>query len=250
MADFTNKAAMGTQRINPSSMVPGARGNAPQGGFRTQMKRSPSGGAEGSGAGAPMMSQYNQLAQQLAQATPTPPPNAQQATGIAPQQGVMPSQAPVIPRVTIPTAPQSMIPQSLQNFHANPTGSTYPQGGFDPNAKRRGFERVSSNPNGPTPIHHLDLSDSSLGVPITDWWENKPSIIPSAHDQQTMLQEQLSDPSEVAGAWVLGNGQPIRSQSNLPPEKQQMLGTAKKGRSFKADDFNMLSAIFKTLGEQ
>lgn len=237
MADFTNKASMGTNRINPSSMVPGARGNAPQGGFRTQMKRSPSGGAEGSGGG--QSAQFNQLAQQLAQAQNT-----------APQQGVAPSQAPVIPRVTIPTAPQSMIPQSLQNFHASPTGSTYPQGGFDPNAKRRGFERVSSNPNGPTPIHHLDLSDSSLGVPITEWWENKPSIIPQAHDQQSMLQEQLSDPSEAAGAWVLGNGQPIRSQSNLPPEKQQMLGTAKKGRSFKADDFNMLSAIFKTLGEQ
>lgn len=36
MADFTDKAALGTSRVNPSSMVPGATGNAPQGGFRTQ----------------------------------------------------------------------------------------------------------------------------------------------------------------------------------------------------------------------
>lgn len=218
MADFTNKAAMGTSRINPSSMVPGARGNAPQGGFRTQLKRSPSGGAEGSG-GAPQ-SQYNQLAQQMAQHT-------------APQQGVTPSQAPVIPRVTIPTAPQSMIPQSLQNFHANPTGSTYPNsvGGADLSAKMRSTNRVSSNPNGPTPIQH---------IPSGNWWENAPGTAP---------QEQTPD-SSFLGPWVMNN-EPMRSsQSDLPPEKQQMLGTAKKGRSFKADDFNMLSAIFKTLGEQ
>lgn len=220
MADFTNKAAMGTSRINPSSMVPGARGNAPQGGFRTQLKRSPSGGAEGSGAVAPPMSQYNQLAQQMMQNT-------------APQQGVAPSQAPVIPRVTIPTAPQSMIPQSLQNFHANPTGSTYPNsvGGADLSAKMRSTNRVSSNPNGPTPIQH---------IPSGNWWENAPGTTP---------QEQTPD-SSFLGPWVMNN-EPMRSsQSNLPPEKQQMLGTAKKGRSFKADDFNMLSAIFKTLGEQ
>lgn len=39
MADFTDKLAMGTSRMNPSSMVPGSTGNAPQGGFGTQMKR-------------------------------------------------------------------------------------------------------------------------------------------------------------------------------------------------------------------
>lgn len=38
MADFTDKAALGTSRVNPSSMVPGATGNAPQGGFGTQVK--------------------------------------------------------------------------------------------------------------------------------------------------------------------------------------------------------------------
>ena len=36
MADFTDKAALGTHRINPSSMVPGATGNAPQNGVSTQ----------------------------------------------------------------------------------------------------------------------------------------------------------------------------------------------------------------------
>ncbi len=38
MADFTDKLAMGTSRMNPSSMVPGSTGNAPQGGFGTQVK--------------------------------------------------------------------------------------------------------------------------------------------------------------------------------------------------------------------
>ena len=42
MADFMNKAAAGTSRMNPSSMVPGSTGNAPQGGFGTQAaKRAP-----------------------------------------------------------------------------------------------------------------------------------------------------------------------------------------------------------------
>ncbi len=39
MGDFTDKMAMGTSRMNPSSMVPGAMGgNAPQNGMTSQMK--------------------------------------------------------------------------------------------------------------------------------------------------------------------------------------------------------------------
>ena len=39
MADFTDRLALGTSRMNPSSMVPGSTGNAPQGGFGTQLKQ-------------------------------------------------------------------------------------------------------------------------------------------------------------------------------------------------------------------
>ena len=38
MADFTDKLSLGTSRMNPSSMVPGASGNAPQAGLGTQLK--------------------------------------------------------------------------------------------------------------------------------------------------------------------------------------------------------------------
>lgn len=219
MADFTNKASMGTNRINPSSMVPGARGNAPQGGFRTQMKRSPSGGAEGSG-GAPQMSQYNQLAQQLAQAQNTAPPQGvvPKVSNTNPFAQSLPLSAAkpmgngggVVPRVTLPMQPNAGTPFN-ENDYVPP--------------------RMSSAKNGPTPIQH---------IPSGNWWENAPGTAP---------QEQTPD-SSFLGPWALNNEPMRQSQSDLPPEKQQMLGTAKKGRSFKADDFNMLSAIFKTLGEQ
>lgn len=230
MADFTNKAAMGTQRINPSSMVPGARGNAPQGGFRTQLKRSPSGGAEGSGV-APQ-SQYNQLAQQLAQGL-----NSQVAQQMmqhtAPQQTGNVPKVPMtnpfangnslplsaakpmggngsVPRVTLPMSPNAGIPMG-ENDWMNP--------------------RVSSAKNGPTPIQH---------VPTGSWWEDNGSS---------------AQPDGFLGPWATSN-EPIRKQqSDLPTSTQQMLGSQtatqqKKNRSYKPEDFAMLSAIFKTLGEQ
>lgn len=74
MADFTNAQALGTQRMNPSSMVPGATGNAPQGGFGTQARAS----------------QMASLARQLAPA----------------------GQQPGAPRLKMPPSPQQAAPQT------------------------------------------------------------------------------------------------------------------------------------------
>ena len=121
----------------------------------------------------------------------------------------------VVPRVTLPMQPNAGRPFN-ENDYVSP--------------------RMSSAKNGPTPIQH---------IPSGNWWENAPGTAP---------QEQTPD-SSFLGPWALNN-EPMRSsQSDLPPEKQQMLGSQtatqqKKNRAFKADDFNMLSAIFKTLGEQ
>ena len=83
MADFTDKAAFGTSRMNPSSMVPGSSSNAPQGGFATQRRTQ-------APAAKPSQNQMQQLAAQL---QPRPQPKA--------------------PRVQIP-AQQSALPASMQ----------------------------------------------------------------------------------------------------------------------------------------
>lgn len=81
MADFGNATALGTQRMNPSSMVPGAMGgNAPQGGFSTQARSN----------------QMAALARQLGQGAPK-------------------GQPPAAPRLQMPPAPSGQyLPASPQ----------------------------------------------------------------------------------------------------------------------------------------
>lgn len=89
MADFTDKAALGTSRVNPSSMVPGATGNAPQGGFATQLRR-------------PASAPQSAAAQQS------------QAALLAKQLGAQTAQ---IPRLAMPQRPtQSDLPAQTQSM--------------------------------------------------------------------------------------------------------------------------------------
>ena len=95
MADFTDRASLGTNRINPSSMIPGSRGNAPQIGAASQFKR-PAANMADTG-GSPQIAQRNALAYQLSGTPPQAAPRVQ-----IPQQPQRQSD--------LPTQTQQMLP--------------------------------------------------------------------------------------------------------------------------------------------
>lgn len=103
MADFTDRASLGTSRINPSSMIPGSRSNAPQIGAVSQFRRpaAPAANmADTGGAPQQMMARRNALAYQL---NGTPPASA--------------------PRVQMPPQPQRQSDLPTQTQQMLPNGS-------------------------------------------------------------------------------------------------------------------------------
>lgn len=154
MADFTDRLALGTSRMNPSSMVPGAMGgNAPQSGFGSQLKHALTSGAQ----------------------------VANQATG----RDYSPEQE---------KAREDLMRQL--SF----------------------VKRMRETPN--------SMNRLSPTAPIS---EAKP--IPG--QDMIMLRKK-------------------RTQSDLPPEIQQMLPDKKnvKSKTYKKEDFQLLSDVFKTLGDR
>lgn len=146
MADFTDRMAMGTNRVNPSSMIPGSRGNAPQVGATSQMRR-PAAPMADTG-GSPSNAQRDALMQQL--------------------RGGMTS---------------SMV-----------------------NNMMNGNRRVQLP-----------------SAPLTGEGGAKPTAV---------------------------NEQRMKRQSELPAEAQRMLPSRSEKKSYKADDFAMLSDVFKLLSER
>ena len=174
MADFTNKAALGTRRMNPSSMVPGSSSNAPQGGFRTQLRSD----ASAAGSGAAQMPSL------------TMPQNAQVATP-----------SPVTPEM-----------QAQLLAHQLSAGGT-------PRPGQKVSSQMGRVPRVQLPMQTFEHTGQS-GPMINDF-------------------HKTGAPADM---------------SSLPTDQQAMLPSQtpaqQKKRSFKPADFNMLSAIFKTLGEQ
>ena len=174
MADFTDKAALGTRRMNPSSMVPGSSSNAPQGGFRTQLRSDAS--AAGSGA-------------------------APKPTLTMPQNTQVVQPAPVTPDMQA-----QLLAQQLN-------------AGGTPRPGQRVSSQMGRVPRVQLPMQTFEHTGQS-GPMINDF-------------------HKTGAPADM---------------SSLPTDQQAMLPSQtpaqQKKRSFKSDDFNMLSAIFKTLGEQ
>lgn len=181
MADFTDRASLGTSRINPSSMIPGARNNAPQIGAASQFR-----GAsypQGSGAAsAPVVGHSTGTAPNIHAGAP----QIGHSTGTAPNNRIGAMQM------------QALIEQ------LNSSGTPKPG------------QRVSSRGQ-----NRVIIPESFTGTA-----QENPNLVMDFHKT---------------------------SQSDLPTETQQMLPSGdnkKKTRSFKQDDFKMLSDVFKTLSEQ
>lgn len=179
MADFTNKAALGTRRMNPSSMVPGSSSNAPQGGFRTQLRSD----ASAAGSGAAQMP-----------STPPVPPNAQTATGVAPNY----------------LTPQQQMANLAEQLSAGGT----------PRPGQKVSSQMGRVPRVQLPMQTFEHTGQS-GPMINDF-------------------HKTGAPTDMSSL-------PAEVQSQLPG---QTAPEQKKSRTYKKEDFDMLSAVFKTLGDQ